>query len=124
MPIMRSKWELNREALTHLLLALDPDQDSAGRKYIALRNRLVDLFAWQQCEDPEELADETLNRIARKLSENQVIQNVASYALGVARMMVHEARRAQREKMAAVRELKMTSVPQKQEPDVEEIVKR
>src|ERR1035438_9433104 len=68
------KWELNREALARLLEALDADQDTAGEKYIALRTSLTDLFAWQRCDSPDNLADETLNRVARKLSENQVIQ--------------------------------------------------
>src|ERR1035438_2244449 len=57
------KWELNREALARLLEALDADQDTAGEKYIALRTSLTDLFAWQRCDSPDNLADETLNRV-------------------------------------------------------------
>jgi len=66
-------------SLSPLLEELDANP-VAGEKYIALRTRLTDLFAWQCCDSPEDLADEALNRVARKLSENQVIQNLASYA--------------------------------------------
>jgi DNA-directed RNA polymerase specialized sigma24 family protein len=123
-PTTRSKWELSREALARLLETLDADSDAAGKKYIALRTRLTDLFAWQRCDSPEDLADETLNRVARKLSENHVIQNLGSYALGVARMIVHEARRSEQEKRAAIRELKIVGGQAKQESDLLETVRR
>ena len=63
----------------------------------------------------EDLADEPMNRLARKLSENQVIQNLASHALGIARMIVHEARRREQEKRAAIRELKIIGGQAKQD---------
>ena len=107
-----------------MLEALDADQDTAGEKYIALRTSLTDLFAWQRCDSPDNLADETLNRVARKLSENQVIQNPGSYALGIARMIVHEARRSEQEKKAAIRELKIIGGQLKQEPHLLEMVRR
>ena len=124
MPTTRSKWELSREAFARLLEELDGNPDVAGEKFIALRTRLTDLFAWQRCDSPEDLADETLNRVARKLSENQVIQNLVSYALGIARMIVHEARRREQEKRAAIRELKIIGGPAKQESDLLEMVRR
>jgi len=101
-----------------LLEAFDADQEIAGEKYLALRRRLTDLFAWQGCEEPEDLAYETLNRIARKLSENQTIQDLGAYALGVARMIVHEAKRSQRDKMSTIRELKIIGGQEKQDPEL------
>jgi DNA-directed RNA polymerase specialized sigma24 family protein len=102
--------------LVRLLQALDNDQEVAGQKYIALRSRLTDWFSWRSCEEPGDLADETLNRVARKLSEGQAIQDPGSYALGIARMIVHESRRAQRDKMAIIGELKMIGGQAAQEP--------
>src|SRR6185295_16069629 len=87
----RSRWELSRDALDHLLQKLDPDRDAAGRAYEALRRRLIDLFAWEHGEAPEELADEALNRLARRLSEGVAIDDgIARYAFGIARLLLHE----------------------------------
>jgi DNA-directed RNA polymerase specialized sigma24 family protein len=123
-PTTRSKWQLSREALARLLEELDANPDVAGEKYIALRTRLTDLFAWQRCDFPEDLADEALNRVARKLSENQVIQNLGSYALGIARMIVYEARRSEQERKAAIRELKIIGGQATHGPDLLKMVRR
>jgi len=52
-----------------LLGRLAPDRDAAGTRYEELRVRLVSVFEYRRCPHPEELADETLDRAARKLWE-------------------------------------------------------
>lgn len=52
-----------------LLGRLAPDREAAGTRYEQLRRRLVSVFEYRHCSHPEELADETLDRAARKLSE-------------------------------------------------------
>jgi DNA-directed RNA polymerase specialized sigma24 family protein len=39
---------------------------------------------------PEEHADETFNRVAKKISEGEEIRNPSAYVIGVARLLVLE----------------------------------
>jgi DNA-directed RNA polymerase specialized sigma24 family protein len=56
--------------LEGLLKQLSPDREQAGRHYEQLRRRLITVFACRRCLDPEALADETLDRVARKIAES------------------------------------------------------
>jgi len=116
----RQRWELNREALEALLVALGPDRDGGGRTYEDLRRRLINLFAWEQCAAPEDLADEVLNRVARKVSEGAVIPHFDRFAFGVARLIIHEENRKQRNRLAAIEGLQTSRghiVPHSTVPD-------
>jgi DNA-directed RNA polymerase specialized sigma24 family protein len=68
-PSPKEKWALTREAFDRLLAWLDPDREQAGRKYEEIRSALIKGFTKHGCNAPEELADETINRVARKLPE-------------------------------------------------------
>jgi len=46
---------------------LDPDLDEAGREYERLRQRLIIIFNSRGCAVSEDLADETFNRVMRRL---------------------------------------------------------
>jgi DNA-directed RNA polymerase specialized sigma24 family protein len=83
-------------AFDRLLLALDPDRDRAGLAYERLRARLIGLLEWWGAHHAEELADQTFDRVARKLEQgaNVPSESIAAYVRGVARMMFHESRRA------------------------------
>jgi DNA-directed RNA polymerase specialized sigma24 family protein len=48
---------------------LDEGRDSAGRRYLETRGRLVRYFQCKRCANADDLADETLNRVARRLEE-------------------------------------------------------
>jgi DNA-directed RNA polymerase specialized sigma24 family protein len=93
---------LNQEALDALLASLDPDRDRAGEKYEEIRRRLVHLFEWRGCPAPEDLADETINRVARQLAEGLTLRSDPyAYFCGVARLLsMEEGRREWREKKA------------------------
>ena len=109
---MKSR-DLSQEALDALLASLGPDRTAAAHVYEALRHRLVDLFIWERCPEPELNADETLNRMARRMAEGEAILDPYRYAHRIARMVVLETiRKAQRER-AALRELSfvMRQVP-------------
>lgn len=86
----RGKWELTQEAFDKFLASFDADREVAGKKYLELRGNLVRLFEWRGCPFPEEHADETVNRLARKISEGEIIREPAQYAIGVARFLVLE----------------------------------
>ncbi|HLJ45697.1 MAG TPA: sigma-70 family RNA polymerase sigma factor [Bryobacteraceae bacterium] len=104
-PPGRKRRELNRQTLDSLLAALSADRDEAAAKYESLRRRLIDLFAWEQCDAPEDLADEALNRLAWKVNEGTPIPHPDRYAFGIARLMIQEEARKQRKRESVVREL-------------------
>jgi DNA-directed RNA polymerase specialized sigma24 family protein len=89
----REKWVLTEEAFNGLLAALDSDADSAADKYLELRRNLVRLFEWRGCSTPDEYADETINRCAKKISAGEAIRDVATYSIGVGRMLLREKAR-------------------------------
>jgi DNA-directed RNA polymerase specialized sigma24 family protein len=89
----RQKWTLTQEAFDRLLDGLGPDRDAAGTRYLEIRRNLVRLFEWRGCPTPDEYADETLNRCARKIGEGEEIRDVATYCIGIARMLVREMSR-------------------------------
>jgi DNA-directed RNA polymerase specialized sigma24 family protein len=56
-------------AFRQFLHWLDDGTDSRGEKYLEMRRRLVAYFDRKNCVAPDDLADETLNRVARRLEE-------------------------------------------------------
>jgi len=89
----RQKWLLTQEAFDGFLNALGPDRGAAGERYLEIRGNLVRLFEWRGCSSPDELADETINRCAKKIGDGEEIRDVATYCIGIARMLVREASR-------------------------------
>lgn len=83
---MNKNWSLSQEAFDALLDWLDTDREMAGTKYEQIRSRLIKIFTGRGCVDPEELADETINRVTSKLQEIQTefTGDQARYFFGVA----------------------------------------
>ena len=75
---MRSEWALNEKALTSFLARLDPDSNRAGAEYERIRLLLIKFFSWRGVQFPEECADETLNRIIRKIDEGESIDDIST----------------------------------------------
>jgi len=63
---MKKGWVLTQEDFERLIAWLDADRETAGRKYEIIRLRLIKIFARRGCADAEDLADETINRVAAK----------------------------------------------------------
>jgi DNA-directed RNA polymerase specialized sigma24 family protein len=94
---LKKDWILNPEAFRRLLNWLDSGNDSEGERYLEVRRRLTTYFDRKNCPSSDELADETLNRIARKLEEKGTITEVSPlhYCYIVAKFVFLEsARRA------------------------------
>jgi DNA-directed RNA polymerase specialized sigma24 family protein len=93
-PLLQQKkdWTLTPAALGGLLAWLDEGTNSDGLRYEEMRRRLVSYFDRKNCRTPNELADETLNRVARRLEEEGVIESEtpAKYCYIVARFIFME----------------------------------
>jgi DNA-directed RNA polymerase specialized sigma24 family protein len=95
------RWDLTPRAFVSLLDRLSTDRAVAAAEYEGLRRRLVDFFDWRGCPNPDVYADETLDRVARKLREGEAVEHVHRYVFGVARLLFLESvRRRAREKTA------------------------
>jgi DNA-directed RNA polymerase specialized sigma24 family protein len=64
---MSRKNALTQEGLDNLLRWLSKNRDEAAAKYERIRLSLIKKFTWSQCSEPEALADEVFNIVARKL---------------------------------------------------------
>ena len=84
------KWSLTQAAFDGLLACLDSNRDIAADRYLRMRRDLVRLFEWRGCYTPDDYADETINRCARKIEQGEEIRDVAMYSMGVARMLLRE----------------------------------
>ena len=89
----RQKWSLTQNAFDGLLSSFGADRDAAANQYLGVRRDLVRLFEWRGCSTPDEYADETMNRCARKIAQGEQIRDVKTYSIGVARMLVREMAR-------------------------------
>ena len=106
------RWTLNREALERLLKRIGPDREAAAREYDSFRTRLVGFFEVRRARSPEALADEALDRVARKLEEGATIQNLRAYLYGVAKLVWLEAEKRRAQERAALRELRAFPDPE------------
>jgi DNA-directed RNA polymerase specialized sigma24 family protein len=84
---------LTQDLFDGLLARLDSDREQAGYKYEEMRRKLIKLFECRGCSNPAELADETINRGAKKLNEGQElwVDDPAIYFYGVARNVLKES---------------------------------
>lgn len=93
---------LTLEELEALLNQLHTDRDKAAEMYETIRRKLIRLFEWRRCAFPEDLADETINRAARRMAEGvELRSDPYGYFCGIAHLLYKETlRRAVREQRA------------------------
>jgi RNA polymerase sigma factor (sigma-70 family) len=101
---MKKDWVLTQNAFDRLLDWLDRDRDVAGRKYETIRLRLIKIFTCRGCSEADDLADETINRVAARVS--QIVRDYegepSSYFYGVAQKVYLEYLRKFRARQADV----------------------
>jgi DNA-directed RNA polymerase specialized sigma24 family protein len=92
------------EEFQRFLSWLDEGVDSGGERYVEMRRRLVSYFGRKLCLLPDELADETLIRVARKLEEQGSITDSppARYCYIVARFVFLEYLRGADQRRASL----------------------
>lgn len=104
----KKDWALSPRAFHALLDWLDEGAQSEGQKYLEMRRRLVTYFDRKNCSTPDELADETLNRVARRLEEEGAIEPEAParYCYIVARFVFMEHLRGAQKGSALLEEIR------------------
>ena len=75
------------------LKTLDIDREQAAGKYVALRERLERFFEWRDCEKAEELTDIVFDRVSRKITAGEKIENAEAFCVSVAKFVLLEHRR-------------------------------
>lgn len=74
---MKKAWTPTGQAFREFLHWLDEGVDSDGERYLEIRRRLVLYFDRRNCLTADDLADETLSRVAQKLQEKGKITDLA-----------------------------------------------
>ncbi|HMG35880.1 MAG TPA: hypothetical protein VKM94_18235 [Blastocatellia bacterium] len=115
----RRKWALTQEAFDRLLAAFDQDRQRAGEKYLEIRGNLTRFFEWRGCPFPEDHADETINRVAKRLAQGEEILNASGYCIGVARLLVLEINKERAREQLALGEIATGEVAQPESPESE-----
>jgi len=107
--VPRQKWTLTPESFDKLLVAFGGDRDAGGEKYLEIRSNLMRFFEWRGCSFPEDHADETINRIAKRIDEGEEILNPSGYAMGVARLLLLEIIKSRQREQSALTEMGTSS---------------
>lgn len=105
---------MTEAGFNRLLAVLDPDREQAGEVYLRIRDKLMNFFRWRGCATPEDHADETIDRVARRLEEGSAMQagNPYLYFHGVAVNVLREHwKREQRHPVRPLDELPLGSTP-------------
>ena len=96
----RAEWTLDAESLGRFLLLLDDDIAEAARRFERLRLKLIHLFEWRGAVFADDLADETLNRVIRRVEEGIDLdaESVQRFSAGVAhRVFLEHLREVRRQ---------------------------
>ena len=103
--VARRKWTLTQEAFDKLLHALDGERERAGNIYQETRSNLIRFFEWRGCPFPEDHADETINRVAKRILEGEDVRDVTKYFFGVARLLFLEIQKERARELNALNNL-------------------
>jgi len=82
--------ELTSKAFEKLLGRFSFDREEAASQYEVVRSKLIHFFEWRRIDFADALADETIDRVARRIDEGVEIGIVRSYVWGVARLVLME----------------------------------
>lgn len=111
----KKNWLMTSESFARLLEWIDEGADSNGQKYLELRQKLVSYFDRKNCLVPDELADETLNRVARRLEEEGKIdtETPAKFCYITARFVFLESLRDKGNKSVSIDEIRADKITAK-----------
>lgn len=115
---MKKNWTPTEDAFQQFLKWLDQGVDSGGQKYLEMRRRLVAYFDRKNCPDADELADDTLSRVAQKLDEKGAITGLSPshYCYVVAKFVFLEYLRRGDQSRVSLEALPGAAQPQSRPP--------
>ena len=116
-PTPERKTGPDQDGIRLFSIQLDRDRDRAGQKYEDVRLRLLKYFQWRGAPAPDIEADETINRVARKIEEGENVYNLNAYIYGVARLVNAESVKTQSRSQPIADEVECIEVPEKEEDD-------
>ena len=90
-PRLKKEWVLTKDVFVRFLAVLDIDRDKAGERYEEIRLKLLKYFQWCGSEFPDIDADDTLNRVMRRMEEGVDVFNLNGYIYGVAKLVHAES---------------------------------
>ena len=109
---------LSQAAFDRLLEMLSADRETAGEVYEQVRRKLVKFFEWRGSHFPEDHADETINRVVKRIAQGERINNINAYFLGVARLVFLEMiKRREKEQAALEESVHLSSLEEPEEKD-------
>lgn len=119
---VRPRWKASEASFARFLAWIDAGSESNGEQYLALRNRLVAYFERKGCDVPDDLADETLERVNRRLDEVGEIdaETPAKFCYITAKFVFLEYLRSGRRKESAVEPADLENFEARVEENVEE----
>lgn len=117
---------IDETAFERLLDWLDPNRGKAGKIYKDIHTRLTKFFECRRCYHAEVCADETMDRIGKKLKAGQQIKadNKYLYCLGVARNVQKECWKIKPHCSLEDLLLQQQLLKESEEPDQEETEKQ
>lgn len=81
---------ITEDSFDALLSWLGPTRDEAAQKYETIRTRLIRILMKKGCTEPEDLTDETINRVAEKVPIPGYVGDPLHYFIAVARLVFKE----------------------------------
>jgi DNA-directed RNA polymerase specialized sigma24 family protein len=108
---------LTASGLARVLARLDADPDRSAVAYESLRLTLTRFFGWRGASFPDERADETLDRLAGRLDRGEAVEDLRSFALGIARKVLLEQWRRPASRAVHLDESAMDAVAPREAPD-------
>jgi DNA-directed RNA polymerase specialized sigma24 family protein len=114
---LKKDWTPTESSFQKFLRWLDEGADSSGEKYLEMRRRLVSYFDRKNSPKADELADETLARVAQKLEEKGQITDLspAHYCYITAKFVFLESIRQAKRSQTGLEEISAEG-----RPDLEE----
>jgi len=90
---MSKKTVIDQTAFDRMLRWLNPDREKAAQKHEAIRRRLVEIFSSRRFPNAEDLADDTIDRVIRKVPQvaEGWVGDPLYYFLAVAKKIILEA---------------------------------
>jgi DNA-directed RNA polymerase specialized sigma24 family protein len=119
----KKEWDLTKEAFDCFLARLDRDRDRAGEKYESVRLKLLKYFEWRGSDSSDAEADETINRVARRIEEGENVYNLNGYIYGVAKMVYAEGMKIRKRKKELDDASDLEAIPIEEE-DPEDVERR